>query len=130
MTRPALYQNIPQKDPLEFWSTHGLDYGKVSRFLDLDKNELSKIGGVSKRSVRLDERIPHDLKERLAQVAIICTMVAEHFEGNVDKTALWFKTSNPMLGGISPREMIRFGRYKRLKKYVDNARIENSSNVA
>ena len=86
---------------------------------------LSKIGGVSKRSVRLDSRIPHDLAVRLEQIANICALVAGYFEGDIDKTALWFQTPNPMLGDISPRDMIRFGRYKRLLKFVTEARETN-----
>jgi len=130
MTAHALFQNIHRNDPLEFWSNHGLDYRKVSDFLDLDTEELSKIGGVSKQSVRLDSRIPRDLKERLEQIANICALVAEYFEGNVDKTTLWFRTPNPMLGDISPRDMIRFGRYKRLRKFITDAQAANTSSAA
>jgi hypothetical protein len=130
VTGQALFQNIHRTDPLEFWSKQGLDYRKVSDFLDLSTDELSKIGGVSKRSVRLDCRIPHDLKVRLEQIANICAMVAGHFDGDIEKTALWFRTPNPMLGNISPRDMIRFGRYKRLLKFVTEAREADSSSVA
>jgi len=130
MSQQPLFQNVYQTDPLEFWSNHGLDYKKVTDFLDLNTNELSKIGGVSKRSVRLDDRIPNDLKERLEQIANICAIVAGYFEGDVDKTALWFKTPNPMLGSISPREMIRFGRYKRLLKFITESQEANLSSAA
>jgi uncharacterized protein (DUF2384 family) len=130
MTQQALFQNIHRTDPLEFWSKHGLDYRKVTDFLDLNTDELSKIGGVSKRSVRLDSRIPYDLKVRLEQIANICALVAGYFEGDIEKTALWFRTPNPMLGNISPRDMIRFGRYKRLLKFVTEAREANTSSAA
>ena len=122
----ALFQNIHQSDPLQFWSNHGLDYRAVSEFMGFDNNELSKLGGVSKQSVRLDDRIPQDLKDSLEQIANICTLVAEYFNGNVEKTVLWFKTSNPQLGGISPRDMIRYGRYKKLLAFITEARQANS----
>ena len=122
-----LFANVGQSDPLQFYADHGLDYHKVSDFLDLDTNALSKLGGVSKKSVRLDERIPRDLKQRLEQIANICTLVAEHFNGDAAKTALWFHTINSMLGGISPRDMIRFGRYKRLLKFIAESRAENAA---
>ncbi|HEX9852331.1 MAG TPA: hypothetical protein VGA68_04925 [Woeseiaceae bacterium] len=109
---------------------HGLDYRKVSEFLGFDTEELSKISGVSKRSVRLDSRIPQDLKVRLEQIANICALVAGYFEGDIDKTALWFRTPNPLLGDISPRDMIRFGRYKRLLKFVSEAREANTTGAA
>jgi hypothetical protein len=127
MALQSLFRNIHPTDPLEFWSNHGLNYKRVTDFLDLNTEELSKIGGVSKRSVRLDNRIPNDLKERLEQIANICALVAGYFEGDVDKTGLWFKTPNPMLGDISPRDMIRFGRFKRLLKFITEAQEANLS---
>lgn len=130
MPQQFLFRNIHPTDPLEFWSGHGLNYKKVTDFLDLDTQELSKIGGVSKRSVRLDHRIPNDLAERLEQIANICDLVASHFEGDVVKTQLWFKTPNPMLGQVSPRDMIRFGRYKRLLKFITEAQEADSSSAA
>lgn len=126
----TLYRNIPQSDPLEFWSNHGLDYGRLADFLDLDKNALSKIGGVSKESVRFDDRIPKDLKDRLEQIATICSLVAEYFCGDIYKTALWFKTTNPSLGEVAPRDMIRYGRYKKLLKFVTDAREANVGSSA
>lgn len=125
-----IFSSIPSSDPLEFWSNHGLDYRRVTEFLDLDKNELSKLGGVSKQSVRLDERIPQDLRDRLEQIAIICAFVAEYFEGDRVKTGLWFKTLNPSLGGITPRDMIRFGKYKKLLKFITEAREANAAGGA
>jgi len=121
----ALFGNIHQNDPLKFWSNHGLNYDRLVDFLDLDTNALSKIGGVSKQSVRFDNRIPKDLKERLEQIANICSLVAEYFDGDIQKTALWFKTLNPSLGEVAPRDMIRYGRYKKLLKFITEAREAN-----
>ena len=118
----TLYGTVSRSDPLNFWAGQGLDYGSVSKFLDFSKKELSKIGGVAIRSVRLDKRIPNDLKEHLEQIANVCNLVAEFFDGDKQKTVLWFRTSNPMLGDMSPRDMIRFGRHKRLQKFVLAAR--------
>lgn len=130
MPQPALFRTVPESDPLNFWSKHGCNYKRVSDFLEFDRNELSKLGGVSKKSVRFDDKIPVDLRERLEQIANIITLVAEYFEGDARKTALWFKTLNPMLGEISPRDMIRFGRYKRLNKFVQQARQANAAGGA
>lgn len=33
-------------------------------------------------------------------------------------TDLWFRTKNPLLGGITPNAMIRIGRGKKLTKFV------------
>jgi uncharacterized protein (DUF2384 family) len=104
-----------------------LDFNRVTEFLDFDTNALSKIGDISKESVRLDQRIPRDLKERLEQIANICNLVAEYFEGDAERTALWFRTANPMMGYVSPRDMIRLGRYKKLHRFIIDARAENES---
>jgi len=125
-TANPLFASVHKSDPLQFWANHGLDYSRVTDFLDFDTNELSKLGGISKNSVRLDSRIPRDLKERLEQIANICNLVAEYFAADSQKTALWFHTINPMLGDISPRDMIRLGRYKRLLKFITEARGENA----
>ena len=130
MTQHALFKNVHQSDPLQFWSNHGLDYKRVTDFLDLNTSELSKIGGVSKQSVRLDSRIPQALKVRLEQIANICALVAEYFGGDIEKTALWFKLPNPMLGDLSPRDMIRYGRYKRLMKFIADAQQASSTSGA
>lgn len=51
----------------------------------------------------------------------IYKQVLDFFDGNEIKAKQWFKTSNPMLGGISPEEMIVSGRIKRLQMFVENS---------
>jgi hypothetical protein len=127
MNNQSLFNNVPEGDPLNFWANHGLDYDRLTEFLDLDKSAWSKVAGVSKSSVRFDERIPRDLKDRMEQIAVICSLVAEYFGGDVQKTALWFRTINPMLGDISPRDMIRLGRYMKLQKFINSANTSYAS---
>jgi len=57
-------------------------------------------------------------------------LVAEFFDGDPRKTALWFRTPNPLLGDVSPRNMIRYGRYMRLHRFVLQAREDNTSSAA
>jgi len=64
---------------------------------------------------------------RLREIANIANLVAEFFAGDAQKVGLWFEIANPMLGNISPRDMIRIGRYKRLLNFVIVAREENSA---
>jgi len=119
---------IPKTDPLDFGlEKDEIDYKKVSKFLEFDNNDLSKISGISKKSVRLDNKIPKELKNHLIQIAQICSLVAEYFNGNPTKTALWFTTTNPLLGDISPRDMVRIGRYKKLIKFITEARNHNGT---
>lgn len=76
--------------------------------------------------VRYDHKIPREVLERLTEIANICGLVAPFFDGDVARTAVWFKTPNPLLGGSSPRDLIRFGRCEKLRRFVINALIESS----
>ncbi len=125
-THANLFNVVPKRDPLNLWSSDGLDYREVSELLEYDKNELSKLAGVAKSSVRFDAKIPRDLKERLEEIAVIASLVAEYFEGDGEKTALWFRMPNPMLGGLAPRDMIRRGRYNKLLNFVLQAQDEQT----
>lgn len=118
-----LFDNVASKDLLEFNDSDGhIDYKRVAAFLEFNKKDLSRIADVQQASVRFDEKIPGDLAQRLSEIANIANLVAEVFDGDSAKTALWFGTPNILLGGLSPRDMIRAGRYKRLLKFVQEAR--------
>jgi len=51
-------------------------------------------------------------------------MVAQYFRDG-QKTILWFRTPNPLLGNITPRDMIRIGRFRKLQRFIQNALDEN-----
>ena len=110
---------VPQHDYLHL--LEGNTAKKVVDFLELDRYQVAKAMGLDKTQVRLDDQIRKDLKKRLEEIAIICELMAAYFHGDVRKTALWFQVSNPALGGISPRDMIRYGRYKKLALFIRNA---------
>jgi hypothetical protein len=81
---------------------------------------------VSPKSVRFDGAMPEPLRERMQEIAITINLVAKVFEGNADKTIAWFQTRNPLLGDISPRDMIRLGRFERLRKFIMQAMTEEA----
>lgn len=54
-------------------------------------------------------------------LANIANLVSEYFQGDAQKVKLWFHLPNPMLGNISPRDMVRLGRYERLLNFVLDA---------
>lgn len=60
-------------------------------------------------------------KEMIADVAVVIDMVEKFFGGDVAKTILWFNTKNPMLGGLSPNDMIRLGKYENLRKFITSS---------
>ena len=74
----------------------------------------SHSGGAFQASVRFGHKIPEDVLDRLTEIANVCELVVQHFAGNAAKTALWFRTPRPLLGGAAPRDMIRFARYGKL----------------
>jgi hypothetical protein len=124
--QPGLFRNVHDRDYLGFWADQTLNARGVADFLDLKKPDVAKVAGVAPSSVRFDQKIPREVFERLEEIANVCTLVAQFFGGDVAKTALWFRTRNPLLGDIAPRDMIRFGRYEKLQQFVLDALNENS----
>jgi hypothetical protein len=119
----VLFNTVSQRDNLKFWRGNMLNYQKVRDFIGLDTRDVSRVAGVAKSSVRYDEKAPKEVREHLENVANICNLVFQFFNDDV-KTKLWFQTPNPMLGNVSPRDMIRLGRYNKLLRFVTQAMEE------
>jgi len=120
-----IFSTVSKKDYLSFFKKNEPEYNRIKKFLDFKKEDISKATGVSLSSIRFDQRIPPEVQQRMKEWANLVNLVAEHFEGNAEKTALWFITPNPLLGNVTPRDMIRFGRYRKLFKFIFNALSEN-----
>ena len=45
--------------------------------------------------------------------------VLDFFDGDEDKCALWWATSNPLLGGARPLDMVNQGRVEKLTRWID-----------
>ena len=127
MSPTALYKNIPDKDYLDLFDGGHADYATVVRRLDFRKEDVALATGAPMTSVRYDNKIPKEIKERITEWAILLNLVAQHFNGDANKTILWFTLPNHLLGNIAPRDMIRLGRYKKLLKFIINALSENNS---
>jgi hypothetical protein len=124
----SITAHIAQQDLLGLYHEGQPDYKRIAELVQLSKTDLSKLTGVAKSSVRFDLNIPLPVAERLREFANIANLVAEYFNGDAHKVALWFELANPMLGNISPRNMIRAGRYKRLLNFVlDSREAENAT---
>ena len=89
----------------------------------LKASEDTNMGSpVTKRStVRYDDCVPEQVRVRLEEIAATINLVAKQFDGDAAKTASWFKARNPLLGDVSPRDMIRLGRYERLRRFIIQA---------
>lgn len=121
MSTAALFRNIPDEDLLGFGVGSAFDPRRVSDWLGLKKVDVSRVAEVSPKSVRWDNDMPAAVHDRLEEIALTCNMVAQAFGGDVVKTALWFKARNPMLGDVSPRDMVRLGRFDRLRRFIISA---------
>ena len=125
--RTMLFRTVPEYDYLNFWPGSQFDPQHVVRFLELSKPDVAKIASVAPSSVRFDQKIPKDVLERLMEIANVCGLVAQFFQGDAAKTALWFRTKNPLLGNNSPHDMIRYGRCDKLRRFVMDALEENAT---
>lgn len=127
--QPLLFNTVPKKDFFSFYEyskdkTPVVQPKKVVDFLDFSKNDVATATNESVGQIRYDAKMPIELKMRIEEWAIAINLVASFFN-NADKTMLWFKIANPLLGGVSPRDMIRLGRSKRLMKFILTALNEN-----
>lgn len=113
----ALFDTVPP-DLMGFGLGSSFDAKSVQSFLSLKKEDVSRIADVSPKSVRFDDAMPVPIRERLQEIANTINLVARFFGGDADKTGTWFKTRNPLLGDISPRDMICLGRFQRLRKFI------------
>jgi hypothetical protein len=125
----GLFETVPE-DFMQFGHGASFDAKRVPTVLGLKKEDVSRLASVSVKSVRYDDAIPLQVRERLEEIASTINMVATAFHGDVDKTTSWFLARNPMLGDISPRDMIRLGRFERLRKFIINAMSERTANRA
>jgi hypothetical protein len=122
-----LFATVNRIDYLGFSGESGFRPRSLVDFLKLSNADVAHISGLSKNSVRYDSDIPKAMLERLEQIASICNLVAQFFDGSAEKTTLWFTTKNPMLGDMTPRDMIRFGRYDKLRRFVIGAIVDDQS---
>lgn len=119
----GLFESVAD-DYMHFGRGSAFDPRRVPELLDLKKADVSRLAAVSVSSVRYDDAIPVQVRERLEEIANTINLVAQAFDGDAEKTLMWFRTRNPLLGDISPKDMIRLGRYERLRKFIINAMTE------
>lgn len=133
MTEVSLFRNVPEQDYLSLFpagSPAGRpDFAKVVRILDLKKRDVARAANISVHSVRYDARVPPELVDRMREWAVALNLVAQFF-GDPVRAIIWFKTPNPMLGDVAPRDMIRLGRFKKLYRFILTALDENKQSSA
>lgn len=120
------YNTVPKHDYLGLF--HQDNPGEAAaQFLGFDKGQVSKSMGVPKGTITYDKKMPKEVSDRLREIANVCELVAEHFDGDKEKTLRWFQVKNPLLGGVSPKDMISFGRYRKLINFIQTTLAGNFS---
>ncbi len=120
----ALFNTV-SSDFFHLFNGEGRPEGKrITNFLSYRTEDVSVATGIPKNSIRYDNRMPDDLRERLSQWATAINLVGSFFQDE-QKTMLWFQIPNPLLGNISPKQMIKMGRFKKLLNFIQNALSEN-----
>src|SRR5271156_923219 len=123
----GLFETIPKQDYLGLFPKGNTDFQKVINLLEFRKKDVARASNISIRSVRYDPpRMPKELEGRLIEWAVALNLVAQFFKDE-HKTLLWFKTRNPLLGDMTPRDMIRVGRFRKLHRFIQNALSANES---
>ena len=120
-----IFNTVPKEDYLSLFEDKRPSCKHIAEILEFKKQDVSSATGVSVSSVRYDEKMPDQVRERMREWATLLNLVAEYFRGDEKKTIAWFTMPNPLLGNVSPRTMIRSGRYKKLLVFVFNALNEN-----
>lgn len=89
----------------------------------LKASEDTNMGSpVTERSaVRYGNYAPEQARVCLEEIVATINLVAQQFDGDAAKTAAWFNARNPLLGDASPCDMIRLGRYQRLRSFIMQA---------
>ena len=129
MNGATLFDTVPREDYLNLFPSGGTDYERAVGLLEFKKKDVARASNVPLQSVRYDRKMPKELEDRLSEWAVALALVAQFFKDG-PKTILWFKTPNPLLGNIAPREMIRIGRFSKLHRFIINALAENERSAS
>jgi len=129
MTKGALFATVHKKDYLSLYESGKPDYQKIVNILEFKKRDVSKASGVPEESIRYDQKMPKELEDRMTEWAAALAAVGDYFK-DPQKTVLWFKIPNPLLGNVPPRDMIRVGRFNKLFRFILQALHENNREAA
>ena len=107
---------------LPIWDEPGrVNAQQLAKFLDFTKQDVEGAARIAPRTFAYGQPLPKVVEDRLLEWAVVLELVAGYFKGDVEKTLLWFKVPNPLLGDMPPREMIRIGRARKLARIISDA---------
>jgi len=114
MRESDLFKTVPKRKILSFIydENNEVNVRELMGFLHLEKSEIAALCGIKQESVRFDERMPVDVRNLFIEIANMCELVGQYFEGDPVKTETWFKVVNPKLNNQSPVHLIKAGKCK------------------
>lgn len=118
---PAPGSGAPTRDWIGFGQNAEFQPSRVAEWLNLSSADVLQLADIPVGAMSDDIANEAPTRDRLAEIAAACSLVAYIFAGDLEKTQTWFRTSNSMLGDVAPRDMIRLGRFDRLKKFILNS---------
>lgn len=125
LRQASLFRTVPDEDYFQFFNEGIVDGQKVVDILNYKKADVATATNVPIKSIRYEpQKIPSELRERFTEWATALNLVYGFFK-NKEKTILWFSIPNPLLGGMTPRDMIRLGRFKKLLNFIQTSLDEN-----
>jgi hypothetical protein len=89
---------------------------RVAEWLALGKEDLARLADYPHGDAAAVQ-----VRKHLIEVAEMCNLVAEIFDGDIEKAKAWFKAVNPLLGDVAPRDMVRLGRVERLRIFIGSS---------
>lgn len=120
----SLFESIPKKDYCNLFAGAHPKPKEVMNILNYSKKDLAVATGFPASAIRYDQRMNSEIENRLKEWATAINLVASYFK-DVDRTMIWFQTRNPLLGNVSPADMIKMGRFPKLLRFIQLALDEN-----
>lgn len=105
--------NGPQEFTVEFMYT-----GPESSGLDAVKSELKERGIVNVVETKETKMTVEELTELVVDKLCVGSRSRERSE---ELARLWFETKNPMLGELSPNDLIKLGKLNKVVEFVTSA---------
>ena len=90
MNIATLFNTVSHKDFMHLFSADEVIGGNVVKILNYKKGDISVATKVPLNSIRYDEKMPSELKERLTEWAIAINLVAEFFNDKRVKASKGF----------------------------------------
>ena len=116
--QPHIFNTVPKNDVFGFYEEGRIKYKEIAKTLDLKRHDISRATRVSIDSVRYEEnKIPGNMKEFMTNMIWLLHVTHEHLKDK-HKVIQWINSPNPVCGGLSPKDMICMGQYKKLVKIV------------